>query len=126
VSEELKEFIRLGVSLVNREVDLEEYRRRFNVGENRTLLFVIRGSEEECGFAITANKLIANWRGIKNPTVTVCCDEDTFWKLIDGRMSVEYAWGARHLSFVGKMFLRDYMVLKEVFKDMRERILGGE
>ena len=124
MSEELRDFIDSLVRAINKKIPMKQYKERYSPGEDRTLLFVVRGKEKEYGFAMLTDKLIT-MRKIENPTVAVSCTEDTFWKLAAKKITVDWAMATRKLHVAGTYFLRDYIILRNFFDEVYDKMLGG-
>jgi len=119
LSQRLKEFIDMAVTIVNRDVNLSEFKQKYSPGENRSLLFLVRGAKDEYGFVFESDRIKAT-SGIEDPTVMVSTDEDTFWKIILNKTTIDYAVATRKLRIVGEYFLRDFVILRNMFYELRK------
>ena len=121
MSARLERFIEKAVEVVNKNVDIEEFKEKYSPGENRSMLFVVRGRSSDYGFVIDVDKIRVKGE-VENPTVTVSCDENTFWRITLKKITLDYAVATRKLSIVGEYFLRDYLILRRLFNDLTSRL----
>jgi len=120
MSEKLRECIELLVQLANRKIDFNRY-KEYSAGEDRTLLFIVKGGRGDYGFVVEGGKLRV-MSELERPTVTVSCDEGTFWAIATNKMELDYAVATRRLVVTGPFWLRDYLILREIFTDVRKEL----
>jgi len=118
LSEKIREFIELTVDLVNKEVNVSELKAKYSPGENRTLAFMVTDGESQYGFVFEPDRIKATDE-IEKPTVIVSTDESTFWKIITKKTTLDHAVATRRLRVAGDYFLRDFVILRNMFKELR-------
>ena len=120
MSQELREFLELSVTYINKKLSPKKRRdlkRKFTPRENRTVLLNIGSPTGTIGFKLD-EKLNVTSDTIINPTVEVKLSEDTFWHLVTKKKTPPEAFFDGSINFIGQNILRDYLVLSALFNEL--------
>jgi len=121
VSQDLKKLINAVVDKVN-EIGLEKYKAKYSPGENRSLLFVVTSPMGQYGFIMEEDEVKVLEKLKREPTVIVSMNEDTVWAIALGKMDLTYAYATERVKVSGRYALRDYIILRQLFEDLREEV----
>lgn len=117
MSVELKEFIELGTTYINNEMNLQEQKQKYWPTENRTILLTITNPSGQIGLTLDENfKLVAG--RVLNPTVEVKLNEDTFWAIITKKLGFAHAFFDGSVDMVGEHSLRDFVLINRIFHEL--------
>ncbi|MBU2534455.1 MAG: hypothetical protein KKB37_17075 [Alphaproteobacteria bacterium] len=120
MSQELREFLELSVTYINKHLSAKkriQLKRKFTPRENRTVLLNIGSPAGTIGFKLD-EKMNVTLDTIINPTVEVKLSEDTFWHLVTKKKTPPEAFFDGSINFIGQNILRDYLVLSALFNEL--------
>jgi putative sterol carrier protein len=105
------------VALINKEINLKEFKDTYFPDEDRTLKMNIGGIEDlDTGFVFEGGKVRTIRKLTDEPTVTFTMDEDTFIRIATKKESFSEAFFYGELGIEGKNYMRDYRIFDRMFK----------
>jgi len=122
MSSELRRLVKGVVRILNEKVNLGVYKEKYSPGEDRTLLLIISSPRGQYGFAMMSNRVVVMDELDREPTVIIKTDEKTVWAIAARKMDLGYAVATRRVTFAGEYALRDYIILRSIFEEIREEV----
>lgn len=105
------------VDLINKEVNLMEFKETYFPDEDRTLELNIIGLEDiNTGFVFESGTVRTIKKLQDKPTVKFTMDEDTFLRIATKRETFTEAWLYGELDTEGDNYIRDYKIFELMFK----------
>ncbi len=104
------------VKVINRMVDLDDFKSTYFPNEDRTLAMFIEGMEDlPTGYTFEEGKVRMVDKFKDEPTVSLFMDEDTFLSIACQEITMEKAWFLRMLKMEGENYLRDFRIFQIMF-----------
>lgn len=104
------------VSLINKEIDLQEFVDTYCPYEDRTLEINIKGLEDlDSGFVFEKGTVRTMKKLNDQPTVSFTMDEDTFIRLATKQESFSEAFFYGEMEIQGRNYMRDYRIFDRMF-----------
>lgn len=104
------------VILINKEIDLAEFKDTYFPDENRTLELNIAGLEDlNTGFVFEGGKVRTIKKLHDKPTVMFSMDEDTFIRIATRQLTFSEAFFYGELDIQGDNYMRDYRIFQRMF-----------
>jgi putative sterol carrier protein len=104
------------VVLINREINLDEFKDTYFPHEDRTLELNITGLEDlDTGFVFEKGKVRTIKKLADKPTVMFSMDEDTFIRLATQQLNFSEAFFYGDLDIHGENYMRDFRIFKRMF-----------
>lgn len=104
------------VDLINKEINLDEFKDTYFPHEDRTLEMNIKGLEDiATGFVFEGGKVRTIKKLEDNPTVIFDMDEDTFIRIATKRETFSEAFFYGELDIQGPNYMRDFHIFKRMF-----------
>jgi len=104
------------VELINKEIDLAEFKYTYFPDEDRTLeLNIIGLSDLDTGFVFEGGKVRTIKKINDRPTVMFTMDEDTFIHIATKQVSFTEAFFYGDLDIQGDNYMRDFKIFKRMF-----------
>ncbi len=112
----IKKIFEKMVVLINREMNIEEFKDTYFPNEDRTLELNIKGIEDlDTGFVFQDGHVRTIKKLMDLPTVTVSMDEDTFIRLATKQETLGEAFFNGHMEMEGKEYFRDFKLFDRMF-----------
>lgn len=104
------------VPLINKEMNLDEFKETYFPHEDRTLQLNIIGLEDiDTGFVFKDGEVRTIKKISDKPTVILTMDEDTFILISTRRMTFAEAFFNGDLDMEGENYMRDYRIFERTF-----------
>jgi putative sterol carrier protein len=104
------------VVLINREMNIEEFKDTYFPNEDRTLELNIKGIEDlDTGFVFRDGRVRTIKKLTDKPTVIVSMNEDTFIRLATKQETLGEAFFYSHMEMEGKDYFRDFKLFDRMF-----------
>jgi putative sterol carrier protein len=104
------------VPLINKEMNMDEFKETYFPHEDRTLQLNIIGLEDlDTGFVFEDGEVRTIKKISDKPTVILTMDEDTFILISTRRMTFAEAFFNGDLDMEGENYLRDYRIFERTF-----------
>lgn len=104
------------VTLINKEMNINEFKETYFPDEDRTLQLNIIGLEDlDTGFVFENGEVRAIQKISDKPTVILTMDEDTFILIATKRLTFAEAFFNGDLDMEGENYLRDYRIFERTF-----------
>ena len=104
------------VPLINKEMNMDEFKETYFPHEDRTLQLNIIGLEDlDTGFVFEDGEVRTIKKISDKPTVILTMDEDTFILISTGDMTFAEAFFNGDLDMEGENYLRDYRIFERTF-----------
>lgn len=113
----VKQIFHKMIGLINKEINLEEFKDAYFPDEDRTLEMNILGIEDlDTGFVFENSKVRSIRKLSDRPTVVFTLDEDTFIRLALRRETFSEAFFYGELDIQGEKYMRDFHIFDRMFK----------
>lgn len=104
------------VPLINKEMNIDEFKETYFPDEDRTLQLNIIGLEDlDTGFVFEDGEVRTIQKISDRPTVVLTMDEDTFILIATRRITFAEAFFSGDLEMEGENYLRDYRIFERTF-----------
>lgn len=104
------------VEVMNREVDLEDFKSKYFPDEDRTMAMRIKGLEDlPTGFVFEEGQIRLLDVLTDTPTVEVFLDEDTFLAICCEELTMSQAYMYGMMDLKGENYMRDYHIFEKMF-----------
>jgi|APFre7841882630_1041343.scaffolds.fasta_scaffold00020_7 putative sterol carrier protein len=104
------------VPLINKEMNIDEFKETYFPDEDRTLQLNIIGLEDlDTGFVFENGEVRIIAKIYDKPTVILTMDEDTFILISTKRLTFAEAFFNGDLEMEGENYLRDYRIFERTF-----------
>jgi putative sterol carrier protein len=104
------------VPLINKEMNIDEFKETYFPDEDRTLQLNIIGLEDlDTGFVFEDGEVRTIQKISDRPTVVLTMDEDTFILIATKRITFAEAFFSGDLEMEGENYLRDYRIFERTF-----------
>jgi len=112
----IKKIFEKMVDLINKEMNIEEFKDTYFPNEDRTLELNIKGIEDlDTGFVFRNGRVRTIKKLSDKPTVVVNMDEDTFIRLATKQETLGEAFFYSHMEMAGKEYMRDFKLFDRMF-----------
>lgn len=113
----IKKIFEKMVVLINKEMNIEEFKETYFPDEDRTLELNIDGMEDiDTGFVFKNSTVRTIKKLSDRPTVKIAMDEDTFIRLATKQESLSEAFFYDHMKMEGDNYMRDFRLFDRMFK----------
>jgi putative sterol carrier protein len=104
------------VDLIDKEINLDEFKNTYFPHEDRTLEMNITGLEDVAtGFVFEGGKVRTIKKLEDRATVVFAMDEDTFIRIATKRETFSEAFFYGELDIQGENYMRDFHIFKRMF-----------
>lgn len=108
---------------INQRIDVKKFRKRYNIIEDRTLEFYIKGMEDvDTGFVFKDGRVRTIKKIADKPTVVFKCSEDVFLRMATKEITLAQAYFWGWIDVIGENALRDYEIFNEMFNEYGSEI----